>query len=157
LWWSADAKTWTRDALSGTKSGAQVSMSVRRISDAALLATESSSDGIGGDRVTSSWTSTDGRNWKSISMPASIDMTNAVIVTNGRRGLVLSNSYDETQPARIFAFQDDLTLTELSQTGDVPDQALLNWNTNQFALGPTGIVVVSTDGLSLWVGLPVAG
>jgi len=157
LWWSADAKTWTRDALSGTKSGAQVSMSVRRISDAALLATESSSDGIGGPRVNSSWTSTDGRNWKSISMPASIDMLYAVIVTNGRRGLIVSNAIDESHPAPIRAFQDDLTLTELSQTGDVPDQALLNWNTNQFALGPTGIVVVSTDGLSLWVGVPVAG
>lgn len=157
LWWSADAKTWSRDVLSGTTSGAQVSMIVRRLSDTALLATESSSDGIGGVAVTSSWTSTDGRTWKSISVPPSIDIARALVVTNGSRGLVLSNSIDVNQPAAILAFQDDLTLTELTQTGDVPDQALLNWNTNQFALGPTGIVVVSNDGSSFWVGVPVAG
>jgi hypothetical protein len=157
LWWSADAKTWTRDVPSGATSGAQVSMSVSLISDAALLATESSSDGIGGPTVTSSWISTDGRNWKSISIPPSIDIARALIVTNGRRGLVLSNSYDETKPAPILAFQDDLTLTELAQTGDIPDQTVMqSWAYQRFALGPTGIVVMSDDGSSLWVGVPVA-
>src|ERR1035437_402205 len=158
LWWSADAKTWSRDVLSGTTSGAQVSMSVRRLSDTALLATESSSDGIGGPAVTSSWTSTDGRTWKSISVPPSIDIARAVIVTNGRRGLVLSNSTDESQPAPILAFQDDLTLTELSQTGDVPDQTVMqSWAYQRFALGPTGVVVMSSDGSSFWIGVPVSG
>lgn len=133
-------------------------MSVRRISDAALLATESSSDGIGGPTVTASWTSTDGHNWKSISVPSSLDIARALVVTNGRRGLILSNSTDESQPAPILAFQDDLTLTELSQTGDVPDQAVMqSWAYERFALGPTGIVVVSNDGSSFWVGVPVAG
>ena len=157
LWWSADAKTWTRDVLSGATSGAQVSMSVRRISDAALLATESSSDGIGGPAVSTSWTSTDGRTWRSIAVPPSIDIARALVVTNRSRGLVLSNSIDVSQPAAILAFQDDLTLTELTQTGDVPDQALLNWNTNQFALGPTGIVVMSSDGSTLLIGVLIAG
>jgi len=78
-------------------------------------------------------------------------------VTNGSRGLVLSNSIDVSQPAAILAFQDDLTLTELTQTGDVPDQALLNWNTNQFALGPTGIVVMSSDGSTFLIGVLIAG
>lgn len=154
LWWSADAQTWSRDVLSGTTPGTQVSMSVHRISDGALLATESSSDGIGSATVSSSWTSTDGRNWKSISTPSSIDLAYAAIVTNGRRGLILSNSNDESTPAPIFAFQDDLTLTELTQTGDVP--VTLGWAYERFALGPTGIVVVSDDGSSLWVGVPVA-
>jgi hypothetical protein len=158
LWWSADAKTWSRDVLSGTTSGAQVSISVRRLSDTALLATESSSDAMGGNTVSSSWTSTDGRTWKAISVPSSLDIVRALIVTNGRRGLVLSNSTDESQPAPILAFQDDLTLTELTQTGDVPDQAVMqSWAYQRFALGPTGIVVVSDDGSSFWVGVPVAG
>ena len=157
LWWSADAKTWSRDVLSGTTTAAQVSMSVRRLNDTALLATQSSSDGIGGPTVSSSWTSTDGRNWKSISIPASLDIASAMIVTNGRRGLVLSNSTDETKPAPILAFQDDLTLTELTQTGDIPDQTVMQiWANQQLALGPTGIVVVSNDGSSLWLGVPVA-
>ncbi|HEX7497605.1 MAG TPA: hypothetical protein VF344_03980 [Candidatus Limnocylindrales bacterium] len=158
LWWSADAKTWSRDVLSGTTTAAQVSTSVRRLSDTALLATESSSDGIGGPTATSSWTSTDGRTWKSISIPASIDIARALIVTNGRRGLVLSNSTDETKPAPILAFQDDLTLTELAQTGDIPDSTVMqSWAYQRFALGPTGIVVMSSDGSSWWVGVPVAG
>jgi len=157
LWWSADAKTWSRDVLSGTTTAAQVSMSVFRLSGTALLATESSSDGIGGPTTTSSWTSTDGRTWKSISIPSSIDIARALVVTNGSRGLVLSNSIDVSQPAAILAFQDDLTLTELTQTGDVPDQALLNWNTNQFALGPTGIVVMSSDGSTFLIGALIAG
>jgi hypothetical protein len=158
LWGSADAKTWSRDVLSGTTPGAQVSMSVHRLSDDVLLATESSSDGIGGATVSSSWTSTDGRNWKSIVVPSSLDIARAEIVTNGRRGLILSNSIDENQPAPILAFQDDLTLTELTQTGDVPDQAVMQgWTYARFALGPTGVVVMSSDGSLFWVGVPVAG
>jgi hypothetical protein len=148
LWWSADAKTWTRDALPGVTSGATVRMRVRRISDNALLATESSYDAGGGPiTAEASWASTDGRTWKSVLLPGS-DPNNDIVVTNGQRGLVFAGRWGGDVAPRVYGLRDDLSVAELSQTGDIPSTY------GEPTLGPTGLIVVG-DGF--WVGVPVAG
>ncbi|MGA3058511.1 MAG: hypothetical protein ABSE70_10835 [Candidatus Limnocylindrales bacterium] len=71
---------------------------------------------------------------------------------------------DNEQPQRsdprggptVAIVGDDLTVKTLSQTGDVPIYSAAvcpNWLT---ALGPTGVVILSSDGLDLWLGVPAA-
>jgi len=164
LWSSADGTTWSRDSLSGTTSGDEVDMSVCRISDHALLASESSTNSSTNATVNSYWISTDGRTWRSASLPSTASPYPAMsVLTNGQRGLLLVppslNYGPDGQPApqpvppEIYAFEDDLSLVKLAQTGDGPDDAWANEDTTQ-ALGPTGLVVLSSDGSSLWLGVP---
>ena len=85
------------------------------------------------------------------------------VLTNGQRGLLVyppslnsgSDGLEAGQlvPSRIYVFEDDLSLVELAQTADGPDDAWANQGTTE-ALGPTGLVVVSNDGSSLWLGVP---
>ena len=164
LWSSADGTTWSRDSLSGATRGDEVDISVCRISDHALLASESSTNSSTNATVNSYWTSTDGRTWRSVSLPSATFPGPAMsVLTNGQRGLLLvppSLSYDangqpaaQPVPSQIYAFEDDLSLVKLVQTGDGPDYAWANEDTTE-ALGPTGLVVLSSDGSSLWLGVP---
>ena len=163
LWWSADGTSWFRDSLSGTTPGDQVSMNVCRISDHALLASESSSNSTTNVTVNSYWISTDGRAWRSAVLPWLENSYRCMsVLTNGQRGLLVeppSLNYGaggqeaaQVVPSGIYAFEDDLSLVKLAQTGDGPDDAWANEGTTQ-ALGPTGLVVVTTDGSSLWFGV----
>lgn len=164
LWWSADGSTWSRDSLSGTTPGDQVSMGVCRISDHALLASESSSNSTTAVVVDSYWISTDGRTWSSASLPSMVNSyPGTSVLTNGQRGLLVyppslnygadGQATGQVVASQIYAFEDDLSLVKLAQTGDGPDDAWANEGTTQ-ALGPTGLVVVSSDGSSLWFGVP---
>lgn len=154
LWWSPDAVSWTRDAVPGTTDGTTASMSVRRISDHAVLATESSQTGDA--TTTSSWTSTDGRTWKPLSS------TEYWPITNGQRGLVVNAPYRDAagqlEPMAVYAFEDDLSVVKLTQTGDLPDQQ--PWADGSLVVtttfGPTGLIVADSSG-DIWVGVPVAG
>ena len=164
LWWSADGTAWSRDSLSGTTPGDEITMSVSRINDHALLASESSYASSTEATVSSYWTSTDGRTWRSASPPSTASSYPPVsVLTNSKRGLELvppSLVYGvsgfqtgQVSPSQIYAFDDDLSLVKLAQTGDTPDDAWANESTTQ-ALGPTGLVVMSSDGSSLWLGVP---
>ena len=166
LWWSADGTAWSRDSLSGAASGEEITMSVRRINDHALLASESSYGSSTNTTANSYWTSTDGRTWRSASLPSTASSYPPIsVLTNGQRGLELvppnlvygvsGFQTGQVTPSQIYAFDDNLSLVKLAQTGDGPDAAWANEGTTQ-ALGPTGLVVMSSDGLSLWLGVPGA-
>jgi len=128
-------------------------VTVNRISDHSLLAiatewnqtTQLSSQLV--------WFTTDGRTWNLAQSPSNL-LTSSVL-TNGQRGLVLAASGDGGLPT-IATVGDDLAVTTLAQSGDSPiaSSSSVLWMASAF--GPTGIVVLSADGLSLWLGVPTA-
>ena len=151
LWWSPDGKTWTRDVVSGTTSNRSASFRVSRVSDHMLLAHESSYNAASGSGTEAVWTSTDGRTWKKDADQVLIDNS---VVTYGPRGLVMSARIDQ-KPVDIWDIRADLRLVKLTQTGDVPTEALANGG--YMAFGPRGVVVARWDGSQSWIGVPTAG
>jgi len=153
LWWSADGGSWTRSKLSGAQPTGSASVTVNRISDHSLLAiatewnqtTQLSSQLV--------WFTTDGRTWNLAQSPSNL-LTSSVL-TNGQRGLVLAASGDGGLPT-IATVGDDLAVTTLAQSGDSPIASSSSVLWMAAAFGPTGIVVLSADGLSLWLGVPTA-
>lgn len=153
LWFSPDGRTWTRDTVPGVKAGEAAWMKVGRISDNALLATEWSE--TGNITTTSTWTSIDGRTWKPVSVPV---LNGSNLITNGRRGLLVNTPYQAAGQIEVYAFEHDLSVAKLVETGDVPDQQAWAdpgmWP--PIAFGPTGLIVANASG-EIWVGVPVAG
>jgi len=148
LWWSPDGATWSRDAVTGTTSatgtGSNAFMSVCRITDRALLATEWADQN--GAVTTAMWTSTDGRTWK----PLAGSFISGSVITDGRHGVVVQAP--SSGNVTILAFTDHLGLVTLAQTGDLPQE----WEPYSVALGPVGLVIASHDGSQIWVGVPTA-
>jgi hypothetical protein len=151
LWWSADGKAWSRVKLSGATPGTDAWMSVTRISDHSLLAVQTSYDSTTQVNSTAGWVSTDGRTWSPTSAYAAELPGN--LYSNGQRSMTLIAPPSEGSEMPVVAtVDDDLTVTELSQSGDVPtDLGNIGWAA---ALGPSGLLVVSLDGNNAWLGMP---
>jgi len=97
------------------------------------------------------WATVDGRTWKPLVWPA--NLLRATFLTDGQRGLILANPTWDFSGATIATVDEGLTLTTLNQSGDLPTgPAMLG----TIALGPTGVVALSSDGLNLWLGVPTA-
>ena len=147
LWFSPDGRTWSRDNVPGVKAGDPAWMKVGRISDTALLATEWSE--TGDITTTSTWTSIDRRAWKPVSVPV---LDNSNLITNGRHGLIVNTP--QAGQIDVYAFEHDLSVGKLVETGDVPDQQAWAdpgmWP--PIAFGPTGLVVANASG-DVWVGV----
>lgn len=139
-WWSADGTTWTRGKVNGAS--AEDLISVQRISDHALLAT----DETPGPGTCSAWTSIDGRSWTSVSAEWTADPC-GWLYSSGQHGILISG--------HIWAFDSNLKLLKLNQTGDPPptDNSVLSGG----ALGPTGFLFPNDDGTRFWLGVPTAG
>jgi hypothetical protein len=151
VWWSVDSVSWTHVPLPGaTPATAHQLTWICRLSEDALLVVN---DIIGGSR--SAWTSIDGRNWTSATIPA--DVEESQVLTDGHRGLVVQLGHGS---ATISAFGGDFQLSPLPQSGEVPDvsAAVLKIGfgdqTGFVAFGPTGLMV--TDGNQSWIGIPSA-
>jgi hypothetical protein len=126
-------------------------MSVCRINDHALFASEWRED----TGATANWISTDGQTWKPVSIPGFALMpgaTDPTFLSNGQRAVIISGWLDPNGPATIYAFQNDLSVTKLTQTGELPEWDLLS----RAAFGPTGLIITDDNG-NTWVGVPVAG
>jgi len=153
LWWSADGRSWTRSQLPGAENANDAWITTTKVSDHALMAVANEWDEA--TRVNSQqvWVSNDGRTWKLVAS----NFLGDGIMTDGQRGLVLIEPGAGTDaPPTVATIGDDLTVKTLSQTGDVPiySAALTpRWLT---ALGPTGVVILSSEGLDLWLGVPTA-
>jgi hypothetical protein len=122
-------------------------VTVDRISDRALMATAQEWDearSVGSQQV---WVSVDGRTWNPIKSPSSL--LDYGILSNGQRGLVVVPAASGGPPT-VATVDDDLTVTTLSQSGEGPDSDT-GWTS---AFGPTGVVILSVDGLNLWLGVP---
>jgi len=150
LWWSADGNSWTQTKPPGAMPADSVSVTVNRISDRALVAIAQQWNAT--SLVTSQqvWVSGDGRTWNSIKSPSSL--LSDRILTNGQRGVVVVQAAGGGPPT-IATVDDDLTVTTLGQSGQGPvdSDTSTEWTS---ALGPTGVLVVSVDGLNLWLGVP---
>jgi hypothetical protein len=146
VWWSMDGARWTREALAGAASSSDASMTIRRLSDRSLVAVETY--GAAGERA---WRSADGRTWAPTGSPPTVIEYGLEI--DGRHAAALVAPESGSGPPAILGFDDALTVTTLTQTGDgpvaSPDE--LGWT---FAVGPTGILVASYDGGTLWLGVP---
>ena len=147
LWWSADGTSWTRSELPGAATANDASITTTKVSDHALVAVASPSRQV--------WVSYDGRQWKPVASPSGL--LGDGIMTDGRRGLlVVEPGPAADSPPTVATVGDDLTVKTLSQTGDVPIYSAAVSPIWLAALGPTGVVILSADGLDLWLGVPAA-
>jgi hypothetical protein len=158
LWWSTDGKSWSRDALPGNTPGDMPSngpfvpggpphMSVGRISDDALVAVQETYREQSKTWTEAVWTSTDGRTW---TLRPGVDLLYAGVFSDGRRAVVVPYLPDAPSGFVVEAFEDDLTLVTLAQTGDLP-----TWKSvgiGYGAMGPTGLVIVANH--RFLVGVP---
>jgi hypothetical protein len=153
LWWSTDGRSWTRSQLAGAVPSTNAQVTVSRISDHALMATATEYDDTTGLTSVMVWVTADGRAWKLVKSPS--DMLGLGILTNRQRGLVVALSPDAAGPPTIATVGDDLTVTPLNQTGDGPLESATSpgW---VWAIGPTGVVILNSDGSVLWLGVPTA-
>jgi hypothetical protein len=159
LWWSTDGASWTRDSLPGAVPTSSAWMTVTKISNRTLMALSTEwneTTQVSSEHV---WVSADGHLWRLIASPSKALTAN--ILTNGDRGVSILDPavMDPTAPEgplAVATVTDDLGVTMLAQSGDGPafGPTLSGWTS---ALGPTGIVVLSQDGTTLWLGVPTAG
>ena len=153
LWWSADGKSWTRIKLTGASPASDAWVTVNRISDHSLttIATEwNDATQLSSQLV---WFTTDGRTWNLVKSPS--NLLSPSVLTNGQRGLLVLTPANNDGPPTIAAVGDDLAVTTLSQSGDgpAPSASSVGWTS---AFGPTGVVILGSDGLNLWLGVPTA-
>jgi hypothetical protein len=156
LWWSANGTSWTRSKLTGAGPASDAWVTVNRISDHALMAIASRWDDTSQTYDQLVWVTSDGRTWNVVKSPSTMLSTN--ILTNGQRGLLVLAPSDDNGPPTIATVGDDLTVTTLNQTGGGPVGSSTNWASWMpfAAFGPTGVVILSSDGLNLWLGVPTA-
>ncbi|HZC32906.1 MAG TPA: hypothetical protein VE640_06430 [Candidatus Bathyarchaeia archaeon] len=151
LWWSASGTQWSRSPLPDASAASDVYMTVSRIDDRALVAIANESNTSTGADARQVWVTRNGRTWTAVSSPSSL--ISSTILTDERRGLLVVDAPGNAGPPTIAAVADDLTVTELPQSGKGPiaSDATSGWLS---ALGPTGVVIVSTDTAQLWLGVP---
>jgi hypothetical protein len=141
LWWSPDGSTWTRASLPGTTAAYTVTMTVARVDDKTLIATQSAWN-PDGDVATATWASTDGLVWKQLKSDPGF------VVTSGARGLFRSSW---SLPTSFSTFDSGLNLVSLQQTGAQPPATA-----GELVLGPTGLLVTE-NGSRFWLGVPTVG
>jgi hypothetical protein len=145
LWWSQDGKSWTRGSVTGLASTSEAYFDVCRLNDRVLMANEID---LAGDAANLVWTSTDGRAWTP--RTSTIECVYEETMSVGDRALRFHRNDDGT--AAISTVADDLSETELAQTGDVPYWASIAGP----VFGPAGLITSDSAG-SVYVGVPVAG
>ncbi len=150
IWWSASGGSWARQTLPGASSAAAVSMSVRRLSDQVLVAVAIESNTDGNDR-TWAWTTTDGRTWAPTPNEA-IDLFRPIL-TETRHAILVMEPPDYVGPLGLATVGPNLAITNLTPHGEGP---VLSEDRPGYvaAVGPTGVLIASGDGSSLWLGVP---
>lgn len=153
LWWSATGAAWTRVKLTGATPANDATVAVTRISDHAVMAIATEWTALAAPTQLV-WVSADGRAWNLLKSPSSL--LGGSIISNGQRGLVVAQPPDNQGPLVIATVDDDLTVTTLTQTGDGPVASDSTPGWVPAAFGPTGVVILSSDGTQLWLGVPTA-
>jgi hypothetical protein len=150
LWWSADGNSWTPGTTTGAVPSTSTFVTVDRISDHALMAIAQQWDATSQVSSQQVWVSGDGRTWNLVKSPSSLLSAN--ILSDGQRGILVVPALNGGPPA-VATVDDDLTVTTLSQSGEGPVDSDES-NAWISAFGPTGVVILSVDGLNLWLGVP---
>ena len=157
MWWSADGTTWTRETLPGTTAEPLVEVTLARLNDNTLLATQTTyTADFSTPGPVAAWISHDGKTWTLLPAGMVATLTGSQIL-DGRNVGLLSTIYDDAQSNQMYnpmyklMALDGNQIRVLPQTGDVPTVSqLLGW---QMALGPTGLLV-TLDGSRAWLGVP---
>lgn len=141
LWFSPDGSTWTRGSLPGVVDATWATMTVSRMDDHLLIATEFTP---GGEKT---WISSDGKSWQASAVPYDV-------LDGGARSLLYERpAYGSSVGAFSFYTMDGTTCcTRVAETGTHPTTG----KTLQMAIGPKGLLVTS-DGDKFWMGVPSAG
>jgi hypothetical protein len=149
-WWSADGAAWTRSTLPGSMTAANASITVTAISDRVVVVTQASPDGS----KLLAWTSTDGRSWTAVARPSDqLDRLWFGLDTDRQHAALIRDPESGSGPPTVLSIGEDASVTTLGQSGNGPiaSEDSGGWTS---AVGPTGILVVRTDGTEAWLGLP---
>jgi hypothetical protein len=155
VWWSSDGAAWVKAQLPGAKAEYTIKMSVQRLDDRTLAAFDYY------DNAEHAWVSEDGRTWKPLAQPVTLDQFisnyfycqgEGCFMTDGRHGIQLQGLNATVDKP----FGDGMTLLTWTDSGLVTltqsgDQPPYDFGTD-WTVGPTGVVV--TDAGQLWIGLP---
>jgi hypothetical protein len=146
-WWSADGVAWSRSTLAGSMTAANAAIGVQAISDRVVVVTQTSPDGS----KLLAWTSSDGRSWTAVHTPS--DQLTLHPVTDGRHAALMIDPDSGSGAPTVFAVGEDAGIATLGQSGNGPiaSEDSGGWT---FAVGPTGVVVVRSDGGAAWLGVP---
>jgi hypothetical protein len=137
--------------LAGAAPSTDAWIALTRISDHSLVAI--ATEWNAATQVTSEqvWATADGRTWKAVESPSSLLGTG--ILSDGQRGLAVVIPLETAGSPAIATVGDDLTVTPLVNAGDIPSISNSSgWYSTAF--GPTGVVILSSDGSTLWLGVP---
>jgi hypothetical protein len=145
VWWSVDGSSWTREPLPKASTALSASLTIEKMSDDELVAIDNSGDSP------KAWISSDGRQWTAIAAPT--DEALYGTFTDGRRSIYAMAGPDDLGPLTYSTVDDQLHVAPLAQTGDGPSQTAdsASWIS---AVGPSGIVALTSDGSELRLGLP---
>ncbi len=157
VWWSADGTDWVKSQLPGAKNEFRVDLSVQRLDDHTLAVFDYY------DNAAHAWVSEDGRTWKALPQPVTVDrfisdyfycQDQGCLKTDGRHGIQLQG-LDATLESPYAGGMSLLTWTDgglapLAQSGNQPPY---DYGT-VWTVGPTGVIV--TNAGRLWIGLPSA-
>jgi hypothetical protein len=157
LWWSAAGTSWTRVKLPAATPTDDATITVTRIDDHTVMAVamEWSQTSADAEIVWTEivWVSSNGKDWTLVKNPSTLLQFH--VISNGQRTFAVPSSPDDKSAPLIQEVGDDAAITTLSQTGSVPGIPDPNASTQlDYAIGPTGILCVDTDGSGLWLGTP---
>ena len=158
IWWSQTGLSWQKVSLGTFKTSTDGGTYVYKINDQALIAVHTEMGLSGQADTEKAWTTRDGKTWTSCTLPSVADgvFRGNQVMSDGKRGLVLSwgSTTANGKPAPIWAFEPDLSLVSLTQSGDLPTGDDVYFSQAGVALGPAGIVLANTDASRFWVGVP---
>ena len=147
VWSSTDGTSWTSQSIPGASTGANASISVRRVNDHEVAAVDSSGD------TPKVWVSSDGQTWTPIATPTDDALYGAV--SNGKHTVAVIAPDSDQGPLTFESVGDQLDVAPITQSGDGP---LVTPDSASYvtAVGPTGLLVLTTDGSHVWLGVPSA-
>jgi hypothetical protein len=144
VWWSPDGSNWTRATLDGTIATYSVNMTVLRIDDHTLVATQRAWSADAVKQPNAAWISHDGKAWAPLQ---GFPVDNGGVVSSRSHGVIYLT--DNRAPlSKLYTVSGDDTVVPLTLNGQPPSLA-----EPQMALGPAGLLVTD-DGTQFWLGVP---
>ncbi len=147
VWFSTTGASWTRASLPGASTDPNATLVMRAMGGRLLVIQIPQGDVPTGP----AWTSTDGRTFTSLGkLPTNTIWGSS---SDGQHSVSFLGPDSGTGPVLMTAVDPMGASTQLQQDGDQP---LMTEDGPQieFAVGPTGILAWTSDGISSWVGVP---
>jgi hypothetical protein len=146
-WFSPDGSSWTRGSLPGASTNEMASLTVRSAGDRVIVAQIPP-----GDAPTARiWSSTDGTTWTP-SGTVSTDLVWASVSDGHHTILIVDPDSGEGLPTLTGVDETGRSIP-MRQTGDGPAVSEDSPGYS-YAIGPTGLLAVRSDGGAAWLGVP---